>query len=78
MAEPPRHPRWTALEQMRRDRGHSLESFAKVTGVSSTMLWNLETGRQLGRPGLLYRVASTLGMTVTQLEATRPTRQEVA
>ncbi|MGQ4274526.1 helix-turn-helix domain-containing protein [Terrihabitans sp. B22-R8] len=64
------------LRRLRTRRGHSLERLAKLSGVSRAMLGQIETGKSAPTIGLLWKVATALGVPFANLlvaEATHGT-----
>jgi transcriptional regulator with XRE-family HTH domain len=50
------------LRRLRTRQGHSLERLAKLSGVSRAMLSQIETGRSAPSIGLLWKIATALGV----------------
>jgi transcriptional regulator with XRE-family HTH domain len=55
------------LRRLRTRRGHSLERLAKLSGVSRAMLGQIETGKSTPTIGLLWKVATALGVPFANL-----------
>jgi transcriptional regulator with XRE-family HTH domain len=58
------------LRRLRIRQGHSLERLAKHSGVSRAMLGQIETGKSTPTIGLLWKVATALGVPFASLIAT--------
>jgi len=58
------------LRRLRIRQGHSLERLAKHSGVSRAMLGQIETGKSAPTIGLLWKVATALGVPFANLIAT--------
>jgi transcriptional regulator with XRE-family HTH domain len=58
------------LRRLRIRQGHSLERLAKHSGVSRAMLGQIETGKSAPTVGLLWKVATALGVPFANLMAT--------
>ncbi|MBI5132692.1 MAG: helix-turn-helix transcriptional regulator [Rhodopseudomonas palustris] len=58
------------LRRLRIRQGHSLERLAKQSGVSRAMLGQIETGKSTPTIGLLWKVATALGVPFASLIAT--------
>ncbi|MCG6203431.1 XRE family transcriptional regulator [Rhodopseudomonas sp. HC1] len=58
------------LRRLRIRQGHSLERLAKQSGVSRAMLGQIETGKSTPTIGLLWKVATALGVPFANLIAT--------
>lgn len=58
------------LRRLRVRQGHSLERLAKQSGVSRAMLGQIETGKSAPTIGLLWKVATALGVPFARLIAT--------
>jgi transcriptional regulator with XRE-family HTH domain len=58
------------LRRLRIRQGHSLERLAKQSGVSRAMLGQIETGKSAPTIGLLWKVATALGVPFANLIAT--------
>lgn len=50
------------LRRLRTRQGHSLERLSKLSGVSRAMLSQIETGKSAPTIGLLWKVATALGI----------------
>ena len=50
------------LRRLRTRQGHSLERLAKVSGVSRAMLSQIENGKSTPTIGLLWKIATALGL----------------
>src|SRR5215475_14285372 len=50
------------LRRLRTRQGHSLERLAKLSGVSRAMLSQIETGKSQPTLGLLWKIATALGV----------------
>jgi transcriptional regulator with XRE-family HTH domain len=61
------------LRRLRTRRGHSLERLAKLSGVSRAMLGQIETGRSTPTIGVLWKIATALGVPFANLLATQQT-----
>jgi transcriptional regulator with XRE-family HTH domain len=57
------------VRRLRTRRGHSLERLAKLSGVSRAMLGQIETGKSAPTIGLLWKVATALGVPFANLLA---------
>jgi len=57
------------LRRLRMRQGHSLERLAKHAGVSRAMLGQIETGKSTPTIGLLWKVATALGVPFASLIA---------
>jgi transcriptional regulator with XRE-family HTH domain len=57
------------LRRLRVRQGHSLERLAKHSGVSRAMLGQIETGKSAPTIGLLWKVATALGVPFASLIA---------
>ncbi|MGL4398063.1 MAG: helix-turn-helix domain-containing protein [Hyphomicrobium sp.] len=57
------------LRRLRHDRGHSLETLARLSGVSRAMLGQIETGKSVPTITLIWKVAKALGVPATTLIA---------
>jgi transcriptional regulator with XRE-family HTH domain len=57
------------LRRLRTRRGHSLERLARLSGVSRAMLGQIETGKSVPTIGLLWKVATALGVPFATLIA---------
>jgi transcriptional regulator with XRE-family HTH domain len=62
------------LRRLRIRQGHSLEQLAKHSGVSRAMLGQIETGKSTPTIGLLWKVATALGVPFASLIATDDAR----
>jgi transcriptional regulator with XRE-family HTH domain len=62
------------LRRLRTRHGHSLERLAKLSGVSRAMLGQIELGRSTPTIGLLWKVASALGVPFAALIANQAAR----
>jgi transcriptional regulator with XRE-family HTH domain len=62
------------LRRLRVRQGHSLERLAKHSGVSRAMLGQIETGKSAPTIGLLWKVATALGVPFASLIAADDTR----
>ena len=62
------------LRRLRLRQGHSLERLAKHSGVSRAMLGQIETGKSAPTIGLLWKVATALGVPFASLIAADETR----
>lgn len=63
------------LRRLRKQQGHSLETLAKVSGVSRAMLGQIETGKSVPTITLLWKVAHALGVSLSALvEGPKPER----
>lgn len=62
------------LRRMRVRKGYSLERLAKQSGVSRAMLGQIETGKSVPTIGLLWKVATALGVPFANLIATDEAR----
>lgn len=62
------------LRRMRVRKGYSLERLAKQSGVSRAMLGQIETGKSVPTIGLLWKVATALGVPFANLIATDAAR----
>ena len=69
--KPPRYPRWTGLEALRRNAGHSKTSLARAAGLTQQALSQIENGDRRGHPASIKAIAHALGMKAMELEATR-------
>lgn len=58
------------LRRLRVRQGHSLERLAKQSGVSRAMLGQIETGKSAPTIGLLWKIATALGVPFASLIAT--------
>lgn len=58
------------LRRLRVRQGHSLERLAKHSGVSRAMLGQIETGKSAPTIGLLWKIATALGVPFARLIAT--------
>lgn len=65
------------LRRLRIRQGHSLERLAKHSGVSRAMLGQIETGKSAPTVGLLWKVATALGVPFANLMATDDARGTV-
>jgi transcriptional regulator with XRE-family HTH domain len=65
------------LRRLRIRQGHSLERLAKHSGVSRAMLGQIETGKSAPTVGLLWKVATALGVPFANLIATDDARGTV-
>jgi transcriptional regulator with XRE-family HTH domain len=65
------------LRRLRIRQGHSLERLAKYSGVSRAMLGQIETGKSAPTVGLLWKVATALGVPFANLIATDDARGTV-
>ncbi len=63
------------IRQRRQDLGLSLEGLADASGVSSTMLSEVERGRKNPTVKLAYQIALALGCSLTDLLEDRPGNQ---
>jgi transcriptional regulator with XRE-family HTH domain len=59
------------LKKLRKAQGHSLERLAELSGVSRAMLGQIETAKSVPTVSLLWKIADALGVSVTDLIATR-------
>lgn len=75
MAEQPKWPRWTALEQMRWDAGLNHRALGEKAGLDHETVRAIELGLRYGRPDTLKKLATALGTTVAHLRETRPTER---
>lgn len=57
------------LRRLRVRQGHSLERLAKQSGVSRAMLGQIETGKSVPTIGLLWKIATALGVPFASLIA---------
>lgn len=55
------------LRRTRTGQGHSLETLARLSGVSRAMLGQIETGKSVPTVTLLWKIATALGVPVSQL-----------
>lgn len=55
------------LKRARQQRGYSLETLARLSGVSRAMLGQIETGKSAPTITLLWKVATALGVTLSEL-----------
>lgn len=55
------------LKRIRRQQGHSLETLARLSGVSRAMLGQIETGKSVPTITLIWKVAKALGVPATTL-----------
>ena len=62
------------LRRLRTRRGHSLERLAKLSGVSRAMLGQIEAGKSVPTVGLLWKVATALGIPFGSLLAAQDTK----
>lgn len=64
-----------ALRRIRQDRGYSLETLARLSGVSRAMLGQIETGKSAPTITLLWKVATALGVSLPDLlDSEKPSR----
>jgi transcriptional regulator with XRE-family HTH domain len=64
------------IEQLRTERGWSLDELADRLGVSRQAVWYWETGQRMPRAALFGQLARALG--VTEHELLEPARQELS
>lgn len=62
----------TSLRRLRQQRGYSLETLARHSGVSRAMLGQIETGKSAPTITLLWKVAKALGVSVADLISVPP------
>jgi transcriptional regulator with XRE-family HTH domain len=62
------------LHRLRVRQGHSLERLAKQSGVSRAMLGQIETGKSVPMIGLLWKIATALGVPFANLIAAEDAR----
>ena len=62
------------LRRLRVRQGHSLERLAKQSGVSRAMLGQIETGKSAPTIGLLWKIATALGVPFASLIAAEDSR----
>lgn len=55
------------LKRIRQQRGYSLETLARLSGVSRAMLGQIETGKSAPTIPLLWKVANALGVALSAL-----------
>ncbi len=55
------------LRRVRQQRGYSLETLARLSGVSRAMLGQIETGKSAPTITLLWKVATALGVSLSEL-----------
>lgn len=61
-----------SLRRLRQQRGYSLETLARHSGVSRAMLGQIETGKSAPTITLLWKVAKALGVSVADLISAPP------
>ncbi len=62
------------LRRLRTRQGHSLERLAKASGVSRAMLGQIENGKSTPTIGLLWKIATALGLPFATLLDSQETR----
>lgn len=65
------------LRRLRLRQGHSLERLGRQSGVSRAMLGQIETGKSVPTIGLLWKIATALGVPFANLIATESSRGTV-
>lgn len=65
------------LRQLRQERGQSMRTLAKVSGLSTNALSMIERGRSSPSVSTLYKIAAALGVPVTAFFRTEPPRESV-
>ncbi|MEJ0011895.1 MAG: XRE family transcriptional regulator [Bauldia sp.] len=65
------------LRRLRTRQGHSLERLAKASGVSRAMLGQIENGKSTPTIGLLWKIATALGLPFATLLDSQETRGTV-
>ncbi len=65
------------LRRLRTRQGYSLERLAKVSGVSRAMLGQIENGKSTPTIGLLWKIATALGLPFATLLDSQETRGTV-
>lgn len=59
----------TNLRRVRREQGLSLETLAKLSGISRAMLGQIETGKSVPTITLIWKAAQALGVSAAELIA---------
>lgn len=67
----------TNLRRLRRAQGHSLDTLAKLSGVSRAMLGQIETGKSMPTVTLVWKISKALGVGVSTLVETRKSPRSV-
>ena len=65
------------LRRLRTRQGYSLERLAKISGVSRAMLGQIENGKSTPTIGLLWKIATALGLPFATLLDSQETRGTV-